>query len=39
LPFVFFAALTVIQFFVVLFAYPETKAVSLEEIQKELSVA
>ncbi len=39
LPFVFFAAITVIQFFVVLMAYPETKGVSLEEIQKEMSVA
>jgi sugar porter (SP) family MFS transporter len=38
LPFVFFAAITVVQFFVVLFAYPETKGVSLEEIQKEMSV-
>jgi sugar porter (SP) family MFS transporter len=39
LPFVFFAVLTAIQFFVVLFAYPETKGVTLEEIQKEMSVA
>ncbi|HEX7893475.1 MAG TPA: MFS transporter, partial [Terriglobales bacterium] len=39
LPFVFFAAITVVQFFVVLFAYPETKGVTLEEIQKEMSVA
>jgi SP family arabinose:H+ symporter-like MFS transporter len=39
LPFVFFAALTVIQFVVVLVAYPKTKGVSLEEIQKEMSVA
>lgn len=39
LPFVFFAAITVVQFFVVLFAYPETKGVSLEAIQKEMSVA
>jgi sugar porter (SP) family MFS transporter len=39
LPFVFFAAITVIQFVVVLLAYPETKGVSLEEIQKEMSVA
>lgn len=39
LPFVFFAAITVIQFFVVLIAYPETKGASLEQIQKELSVA
>lgn len=39
LPFVFFAAITVVQFFVVLTVYPETKGVSLEEIQKEFSVA
>jgi MFS family permease len=38
LPFVFFGVITVIQFFVVLVAYPETKGVSLEEIQKEMSV-
>ena len=38
LPFVFFAAITVVQFFVVLTVYPETKGVSLEEIQKEFSV-
>ena len=39
LPFVFFAAITVMQFLVVLIAYPETKGASLEEIQKEFSVA
>jgi MFS transporter, SP family, arabinose:H+ symporter len=39
LPFVFFAAVTVVQFFVVLTVYPETKGASLEEIQKEFSVA
>jgi sugar porter (SP) family MFS transporter len=39
LPFVFFAAITVVQFFVVLTVYPETKGASLEEIQKEFSVA
>ncbi len=39
LPFVFFAALTVAQFVVVLMTYPETKGASLEEIQKEFSVA
>jgi hypothetical protein len=39
LPFVFFALITVVQFFVVLTVYPETKGVSLEQIQKELSVA
>jgi sugar porter (SP) family MFS transporter len=38
LPFVFFAAITLLQFFVVWSIYPETKGVSLEELQKELSV-
>jgi SP family arabinose:H+ symporter-like MFS transporter len=38
LPFVFFAGITVLQFFVVLLVYPETKGVSLEELQKELAV-
>jgi sugar porter (SP) family MFS transporter len=37
LPFVFFSAITVVQFFVVLLVYPETKGVSLEKIQQELS--
>jgi len=37
LPFVFFAVITVVQFFVVLLLYPETKGASLEELQKELS--
>jgi SP family arabinose:H+ symporter-like MFS transporter len=38
-PFVFFAAMMVLQFFVVLFIYPETKGVSLEEMQKKLGLA
>ena len=38
LPFVFFAAITGVQLFVELFTYPATKGVSLEEIQKEMSV-
>jgi SP family arabinose:H+ symporter-like MFS transporter len=33
LPFIFFAAMMAIQFFVVLFIYPETKQRSLEQIQ------
>ncbi|MGO9126039.1 MAG: sugar porter family MFS transporter [Terriglobales bacterium] len=37
-PFVFFAAMMVLQFFVVLFVYPETKALSLEEMQKKLGI-
>jgi SP family arabinose:H+ symporter-like MFS transporter len=39
LPFLFFAAITIVQFIVVLLAYPETRDISLEKIQKELSVA
>jgi SP family arabinose:H+ symporter-like MFS transporter len=35
-PFVFFAAMMLVQFFVVLFIYPETKGKSLEEIQAKL---
>ena len=36
IPFAFFAAMTVAQFFVVLLAYPETKGVSLEELEKRM---
>jgi sugar porter (SP) family MFS transporter len=36
-PFAFFAAMMVLQFFVVLFVYPETKGLTLEEMQKELT--
>ncbi len=32
-PFYFFAAMTVLQFFVVLFVYPETKGATLEQLQ------
>jgi MFS transporter, SP family, arabinose:H+ symporter len=35
-PFVFFAAMMVTQFFVVLLIYPETKKVSLEEMQLKM---
>jgi hypothetical protein len=35
-PFAFFAAMMVVQFFVVLTLYPETKGVSLEEMQRRL---
>jgi sugar porter (SP) family MFS transporter len=38
-PFVFFAAMMVLQFFVVLFVYPETKSITLEEMQKRLAEA
>jgi MFS family permease len=37
-PFVFFAAMMVVQFFVVLFFYPETKGTSLEEMQHRLGI-
>jgi hypothetical protein len=38
IPFMFFAAMMLLQFFVVLFVYPETKGVTLEEMQKKLHV-
>ncbi len=38
LPFVFFAAMMLLQFFVVIAAYPETKGRSLESIQKDLGI-
>jgi sugar porter (SP) family MFS transporter len=37
-PFVFFAAMMVVQFVVVLFFFPETKQASLEELQKRLKI-
>ncbi|MGA8492661.1 MAG: sugar porter family MFS transporter [Terriglobales bacterium] len=36
-PFVFFSAMMVLQFFVVLLVYPETKGLTLEQMQKELA--
>jgi hypothetical protein len=38
-PFVFFSAMMVLQFIVVLLFYPETKGVSLEEMQRKLGIA
>jgi SP family arabinose:H+ symporter-like MFS transporter len=35
-PFIFFAAMTVVQFLVVLFVYPETKGQTLEQLQRRL---
>ena len=35
-PFVFFAVMTVVQFLVVLFVYPETKGQTLEALQRKL---
>jgi MFS transporter, SP family, arabinose:H+ symporter len=39
LPFAFFAAMTTLQFFVVLFVYPETKGITLEQLQRKLGIA
>ncbi len=38
-PFVFFAAMMVLQFFLVLFFFPETAGVSLEQMQRQLESA
>jgi len=38
-PFVFFAAMMVLQFVVVWLFYPETKGLSLEELQKKLGIS
>src|ERR1700722_13633921 len=38
-PFIFFSVMMVVQFFVVLFTYPETKGVTLEQMQKKLGIA
>jgi len=38
-PFALFAAMMALQFFVVLFAYPETKGVTLEQMQKKMGIA
>jgi MFS transporter, SP family, arabinose:H+ symporter len=35
-PFLFFASMMVVQFFVVLFVYPETKCATLEQLQERL---
>jgi len=37
-PFIFFAAMMVVQFFVVLIFYPETKGVTLEQLQYRLGI-
>jgi sugar porter (SP) family MFS transporter len=37
-PFVFFSAMMALQFFVVLFIYPETKGITLEQMQKKLGI-
>lgn len=37
-PFVFFACMMALQFFVVLFVYPETKGITLEQMQHKLGI-
>ena len=39
IPFAFFAAMMVLQFFVVLSVYPETKGITLEQLQRKLGIA
>jgi len=38
-PFIFFSAMMALQFFVVLICYPETKGITLEDMQKKLGIA
>jgi sugar porter (SP) family MFS transporter len=38
-PFVFFGAMMIVQFFVVLFFFPETKQASLEQLQERMGIA
>ena len=38
-PFVFFSVMMALQFFVVLFTYPETKGLTLEQMQKKMGIA
>ncbi len=38
-PFVFFSVMMAVQFFVVLVWYPETKGITLEDMQKKLGIA
>ena len=38
-PFVFFSIMMALQFFVVLWVYPETKGISLEQMQKQMGIA
>ena len=39
MPFVFFSAMCAVQFFIVLFFYPETKGITLEEMHKKIGLA
>jgi MFS transporter, SP family, arabinose:H+ symporter len=38
IPFAFFAGMMAVQFFVVLFVYPETKGITLEQLQRKLGI-
>jgi sugar porter (SP) family MFS transporter len=38
-PFVFFSLMMVLQFFIVMFFYPETKGITLEQMQRNLHIA
>ena len=38
-PFMLFAAMMVVQFFVVRFVYPETKGITLEDMERKLAAA
>jgi MFS family permease len=38
-PFVFFSVMMIVRFFVVLFVYPETKDVTLEQMQRKMGIA
>jgi sugar porter (SP) family MFS transporter len=38
-PFAFFTVMMAVQFFVVLFTYPETKGITLEQMQKKMGIA
>jgi len=38
-PFIFFSVMMALQFFVVLFTFPETKGITLEDMQRKLGIA
>jgi len=38
-PFAFFSSMAVLQFFIVLFVYPETKGITLEDMQRKLGIS
>ena len=39
MPFAFFSAMMALQFFIVLFLFPETKGITLEDMQRKLGIA